>query len=423
MRLNVTSEVGKLKSVLVHLPGREIDVMSPRMMEDLLFDDILYGQLAREEHRRFQQIMRYVVEDVYDIQDLLEEIFEEPEQKRLVVADFCKRSRLSPRLCEELADENAAHLAEIIIGGIVTPQSARSGELPGFVLAPVPNLFFMRDPQTVIGDGVAICAMATAARQRESLLSHYVFKHHRDFRRKDVLWMDPWETPPPRVKGARKPTIEGGDVLVARRDLLVVGISARTNRAGIEYLADSLKASGAGVKTIIMVEIPRLRSFMHLDTVFTIISENEALVYPPVVFRGGGEEAKVYQVDLTKRQTVYSSQKSLMQALKKKGMDLEPISCGGDQPINQQREQWTDGANAFVLAPGIILLYDRNTNTADELTAHGYEVVYEDDLLLGRSELETWTDKKYAIQIQGHELSRARGGPRCMTMPLEREEL
>jgi arginine deiminase len=118
-----------------------------------------------------------------------------------------------------------------------------------------------------------------------------------------------------------------------------------------------------------------------------------------------------------------TQQKSLLGALKKHGMDLEPIYCGGKRAVDQQREQWTDGANAFALAPGIILLYERNVRTAEELAKHGYHILYEDDVLLGRQEIETWTDKKYALQIAGHELSRARGGPRCMTMPLVREDL
>jgi arginine deiminase len=119
----------------------------------------------------------------------------------------------------------------------------------------------------------------------------------------------------------------------------------------------------------------------------------------------------------------YTPEKSIFTALKKRKIDVEPIYCGGQRAVDQQREQWTDGANAFALAPGVILLYERNVRTGEELAAHGYHIVYEDDLLLGRTELETWTDKKYAIQLQGHELSRARGGPRCMTMPLDREEI
>jgi arginine deiminase len=163
---------------------------------------------------------------------------------------------------------------------------------------------------------------------------------------------------------------------------------------------------------------------MHLDTIFTMIDRHECLIYPPVILPSGGQAAKVTLVELRKkRDLAYSEQKSLLGALKKKGLDLDPVYCGGESAVDQQREQWTDGANAFALAPGIILLYERNVRTAEALAARGYEIVYEDDLLLGRTELETWTDRKYALQITGNELSRARGGPRCMTMPLDREEL
>jgi arginine deiminase len=414
MRLDVTSEIGRLKSVLVHLPGREIDVMVPPMMAQLLFDDILYGQVAREEHRRFQQIIRFIAGDVYDMQDLLEEVLEDADTKELIVRDLARRGHVGRKLIPALLDMPAAVLAETLIGGV--PRESESGELPKFDLLPVPNYFFMRDPQVVVGDGVVISSMATQARRRESLLSKYVFQHHREFRKvSEVDLMQRDERP--------RPTLEGGDLLVASREVLIAGVSERTNRAGVEQLARCLKRSGSAVRTIIVVELPKARSFMHLDTVFTFISRNECLIYPPVVLPGGSQAAKISTIDLTKRNIHYSPQKSLLAALKKHGFDLEPIYCGGRRAVDQQREQWTDGANAFALAPGIVLLYERNIRTAEELDAHGYHLVYEDDLLLGRTELETWTDKKYALQIQGHELSRARGGPRCMTMPLEREDV
>lgn len=420
MRLNVNSEIGRLKSVLVHLPGREIDMMVPSMMEQLLFDDILFGQKAREEHRRFQQLILYVADEVFDLQDLLEEVLDEPDVKGIVVRDFARKRKLGQPVVESLLDLPPATLAETFFGGVVGDESAA---VPSFHLSPVPNMFFMRDPQVVLGDGVVISSMATEARQREPLLSRYVFRYHKAFRGRDIFWMDLYDQPWPKTAGGarRRPTIEGGDVLIPRRDVLLIGITERTNRAGIEHLARSLTSSGAGVKTIIAVDIPKKRSYMHLDTVFTITSHDECLVYAPVIMGGGSEEAKVYRIDLTKKDLVYSEQKSLLAALKKARIDLRPIYCGGKKAIDQQREQWTDGANAFTLAPGIILLYERNIRTADELARFGYHIVYEDDLLLGRTELETWSEKKYAIQIQGNELSRARGGPRCMTMPLDRE--
>ena len=423
MRLNVTSEIGRLKSVLVHLPGREIDQMIPPMMAQLLFDDILYGQVAREEHRRFQQLIRFIADDVFDLQDLLEEVFEDDDVKEHIVRDLARRNRLGRKLTSWLVDQKPGALAEVLIAGIA--RETESGELPKFDLFPIPNLFFMRDPQVVLGDRVVVSSMATQARRRESLLSKYVFQHHPRFRGREPFWVDFMADEPERPMSRNMPTLEGGDVLVPRRDLLLVGVTERTNKAGVDSLLRSLQKANAGVRSAIIVEVPKQRSFMHLDTIFTFINRHECLIYPPVILPSGSQAAKITSVDLTKKKLglQFSEQKSLLGALKKKRLDLEPIYCGGKRAVDQQREQWTDGANAFALAPGIILLYERNVRTAEELARHKYHIVYEDDLLLGRTELETWTDKKYALQIAGNELSRARGGPRCMTMPLEREEL
>lgn len=422
MRLNVTSEIGKLKSVLVHLPGREIDLMVPPMMAQLLFDDILYGQVAREEHRRFQQLIRYIADDVIDIEDLLAEVLQDEDAKEFIVRDLAKRNRLRRPLVARLLDEPADKLAETLIGGILREQEA-SGDLPKFDLFPVPNLFFSRDPQVVIGNGMVISSMATQARRRESLLSKYVFEHHPAFRDEKMFFVDFMAAEPERPMPRNIPTLEGGDILVLSRDIILVGVTERTNRAGVQELARALKAAGSGVKTMIVVEMPKQRSFMHLDTVFTFTSRHECLIYPPVILPGGSQAAKIASIDLTRRSLTTKQEKSLLGALRKLGFDMEPIYCGGQRSLDQQREQWTDGANAFTLAPGVILMYERNVRTTEELAAHGYNIIYEDDLLLGRVEMETWTDKKYALLIPGHELSRARGGPRCMTMPIEREDI
>src|SRR5881394_4036937 len=189
MRLNVTNEIGKLRRVLVHLPGREIDVMVPPMMGQLLFDDILYGQVAREEHRRFQQLIRFVAEEVYEIQDLLEETLDDEEIRKIVIRDFAKRSRCSRKLVATLKELSASALDELLIG-VIPNERKQSGNLPTFDLFPVPNYFFMRDPQVVMGDGVVVCGMATQARRREALLSKYVFQFHKLFRDESPIRAD-----------------------------------------------------------------------------------------------------------------------------------------------------------------------------------------------------------------------------------------
>src|SRR5687768_633763 len=219
MRLNVTSEIGRLKSVLVHLPGREIDQMVPPMMAQLLFDDILYGQEAREEHRRFQQLIRFIADDVVDLRDLLEEVLEDEDVKERILRDLARRKHIGRKLVSALLEERPAALAEVLIAGI--SRDTEPGELPRFDLNPIPNLFFMRDPQIVIGDRVVVSAMATQARRRESLLSKYVFENHPHFKRDDIFWVDFMATEPERPMSRKAPTLEGGDVLIPRRDLQI----------------------------------------------------------------------------------------------------------------------------------------------------------------------------------------------------------
>ena len=300
MRLNVTSEIGKLRSVLVHLPGREIDLMVPPMMAQLLFDDILYGQVAREEHRRFQQLIRFIADDVIDVEDLLAEVLQDEDAKEFIVRDLAKRNRLRRPLVARLLEEPADKLAETLIGGILREKEV-SGDLPKFDLLPVPNLFFSRDPQVVIGNGMVISSMATQARRRESLLSKYVFEHHPSFCDERVFFVDFMAEAVERPMRRNLPTLEGGDILVLSRDIILVGITERTNRAGVQQLARALKTAGSEVRTMIVVEMPKQRSFMHLDTVFTFTSRNECLIYPPVILPDGSQAAKVSSIDLTRR--------------------------------------------------------------------------------------------------------------------------
>jgi len=429
MSLKVTSEIGKLKSVLVHLPGLEIDRMVPSMMEELLFDDILYGNRAREEHRRFQQVLGYVADEVLEVQDMLEEVLNVPEQRGAVLDDLTRTLGWGPEVESRLRDLSAEQLANALIAGLEKPAPEIAGAAADFyALPPIPNYFFQRDPLVVVGERAIRGAMATAARLREPLLSGYVLGLHPRFSSSEgsKFWFQEFsaDTGPSSSYARMRPTLEGGDVLVLREDLLAIGYSERTEKTTIERLAEAFKKLKAPVKRILVVAIPPARSYMHLDTVFTMISPDECLVYGPMILPDGAEEADVYECDLTKREITWTSEKDLLAALKAQKLDLKPIRCGGEDPISERREQWTDGANAFALAPGVVLIYDRNERTAAELARAGYAVVDEADLLLGREELELWKpEKKYVILLAAHELSRARGGPRCMAMPLVREDV
>ncbi len=426
MPIAVHSEIGRLRSVVVHQPGREIDRMTPSMMQDLLFDDILHGARAREEHRRFQQVLR-LFSEVLLVGDLLEEVLADADRRADILSELAVTLRLAPAVVERLAALDGERLAAVLVEGLEQPHPEISGSIDSlFLLPPIPNYYFQRDPVIPVGDRLVRSSMATPARLREPLVSGIVFERHPRFARPDgVFWFHEFRAGfDKNVSYARmRPHIEGGDVLVLREDLLAIGYSERTEETTIERLAHALKRAGSGVRHIVVVAIPHERSFMHLDTVFTQVSEGECLCYAPMILAGGAEEADVYSIDLTHEEVTWKAENDFLSALRKRGLDLEPIPCGGTDPIDEQREQWTDGANAFAVAPGIILCYDRNERTADELARHGYEIVRDDDLLLGRSEVDTRGGGKYAIQLSTTELARARGGPRCMTMPLVRERV
>lgn len=422
MTLRVESETGRLRRVLVHRPGREIDWMVPSMMEELLFDDILFGRQARGEHDKFRQVLEAAGVEVLDSQDLLAEVLAESDPRAEILEDLVRSYSLRAELAERLAEVEPAHLAAVLVSGVRTtgPQSQASYRY--FDLPPLPNYFFQRDPQVVLGDRVVISSMATEARAREPFLARAIFRHHPALSGyRSLISVD---RPPPGAPAhdasLPKPTLEGGDVLVAGPDLLLVGISERTNRLGVELLAEHLRREEAGFRYLVMVELPHGRSYMHLDTVFTFIDEGACLAYLPVVQAGHLQSARAYRVDLEARSLAFSLAPSLLAALEEVGRTLEIVPCGGVRDaIDQDREQWTDGANAFAVAPGVILLYRRNQRTTDELASRGWRVVREEEVLSGSEPL--LGRGRTVVTLQDHELSRARGGPHCMTMPLERD--
>ena len=403
-RIHNYSEYGKLNTVLLHRIGPEVEGLVPDNFSRLLFDDIPYLKVAMAEHDAFADLLRENGVEVLYYADELTRALSAEETRRAFLREFVRESRVSSQtleaaLLEYLGAMPAEQMVRAVISGV------RRRDLPDFhsphfadfisasspfLLDPMPNLYFTRDPGACVGGGICIHHMHTQTRRRESLLLEYIFRAL--WRQSDPearQWYD-YDDPF---------SIEGGDILVLDRETVAVGLSQRTTAMAIELFARKLLMD-SDFQRLVVFEIPKSRAFMHLDTVFTVLDRDKFVVHPEIE-----EPLRAFEMVPERDGEVHFSamtgtlEQVLKSVLRLSAVDL--IRCGGDDPMTAQREQWNDGANTLAIAPGVVITYERNHVTNELLERHGVRV----------------------LTIPSSELSRGRGGPRCMSCPVNRDDL
>ena len=401
--IDIRSEIGPLKKVLLHRPGRELENLMPEYIERLLFDDIPYLKIAREEHDAFCDLLRHNGAEVVYLTDLTAESLTDPEVKESFIRDYLAEAGIrgdkrTAMMADYFRSMSTKNMVEKMMEGV------RKSEVRGygrknltdwlddrypFVLDPIPNLYFTRDPFAAIGSGVSVHRMHSVTRGRETLFAKYIFDHNPVYRGTPVYYERDGHA-----------TVEGGDILVLSGKVAAVGISQRTQPWAIELLAKQLLTEEAGFEKVLAIDIPKHRAFMHLDTVFTMVDRDKFTVHPNIT---GDLRVFVLEAGEGGHLTVTEERESLEELLKEH-LQLDRVTlipCGGGSVIDAAREQWNDGSNTFCLAPGKVVAYSRNYVTNRVMEEAGIEV----------------------LTIPSSELSRGRGGPRCMTMPLVREHL
>lgn len=408
MPVHVTSEIGALRSVLVHTPGAELLAVTPGTREDYLYDDIIDVEQARREHRHLVAILERF-STVIQVRDALADIFARPEVREVLVG---KTLDVVPSdlLAQKLNRLPIRDLVDVLVAGALQdagPIAAALNE-QGYLLPPLPNLFFTRDVGIVIGDHAVIGSMRYDVRWTEELLVSALFRYHPAFENAGILYDGSEE----RRVGYN---LEGGDVHPLRPDLVVLGFSERSSPAALDHLAELLFAH-CGISDVIVVVMPKEPAAIHLDMIFTQVDRELCVISPPH-FVGPERLAVLHR---RKGEAGVREMPNLFAALNAVGLPLEPVFCGGQNRADQEREQWGSACNFLSVRPGVVVGYDRHEATLREMQRAGFRVVAARRFLGGEEKVEG--DCRTVLALKGSELVRGGGGPRCMSLPLVREE-